>query len=107
MLKQVTILILVLLIFFLLTNIIVEDFASENLNNFYKDIVPVLYKHDPNSVTFKDVPRCGCGYLTIKNTDIAVRDDSKYYDLSNEELKPLLREYIIENGNMGWRNIVL
>ena len=107
MLKVVTILTLLILILLMMSNIIVEDFSSENLDNFYRDTVPLLYKHDPDSLTFKDVQRCGCGYLTVKNTDIAHRDDSKYFDLTNEELKPLLREYITKNGNSGWRNIVL
>jgi hypothetical protein len=121
MLKAITLLILIFLIVFILlfmSNIInaqrinKQGFTSQNLGYYYKDIMAPLYKYDEDSLTFKDAPSCNCGYLTVKNTDIAVRDPKRYRCPNDIELKPLLREYLLGeenniNSNMGWRNVLL
>jgi hypothetical protein len=108
MILKISILSVLLLILFLLIN--KEGFTNQNLDYYYKDIVPSLYKYDEDSLTFKDVPNCSCGYLKIKNTDIANRDPIRYSCPNDPELKPLLREYLIgedKNTNVGWRNVAL
>ena len=100
----------VLILILLLMLLKKEGFTNQNLDFYYLDIVPPLYKYDEDSVTFKDVPNCNCGYLTVKNTDIAVRDPKRYRCPNDPELKPLLREYLIgeeKNTNVGWRNVAL
>ena len=109
MILKLSILIVLILILFLLV-INKETFTNQNLDYFYRDIVPPLYKYDEDSVTFKDVPSCDCGYLKIKNTGIAVRDPIRYTCPNDPELKPLLRDYLIGedgNTNVGWRNVAL
>ena len=99
-------LLIVIVFYLILKKWYIEKFSNSNLDKYYFDLVPNLYKTNENEITFKDTKNCRGGNLKIGYSDIAERDNNSYMCPDLEE-KKLLKETLEQtNKNFGWKNLI-